>query len=93
MLEQTWHRVHAAVYVAQVCYGANPAQTLKAFVEAESYDGPALVIAYSPCVEHGFDMARTGEGSELRLQLDHFRTVEELAVVQHLADRLVDAGP
>lgn len=41
------------VYVAQVAMGANHAQTLKAIREAEDYDGPSLVIAYSPCIEHG----------------------------------------
>ena len=41
------------VYVAQVAMGANPMQTIKAFKEAESYDGPSLIIAYSPCVEQG----------------------------------------
>ncbi len=41
------------VYVASVSMGANRAQTLKAFKEAESYDGPSLIIAYSPCAEHG----------------------------------------
>lgn len=39
-------------YVAQVCMGANKMQTLKAFQEAESYDGPSLIIAYAPCAEH-----------------------------------------
>lgn len=41
------------VYVAQVAMGANSAQTIKAFKEAESYDGPSLIIAYAPCNEHG----------------------------------------
>ena len=41
------------VYVAQVAMGANPIQTIKAFKEAESYNGPSLIIAYSPCMEHG----------------------------------------
>lgn len=41
------------VYVAQISMGANKAQTIKAIKEAESYDGPSLIIAYSPCVEHG----------------------------------------
>jgi pyruvate-ferredoxin/flavodoxin oxidoreductase len=41
------------VYVAQVAMGANPAQCLKAFTEAESYDGPSIVIAYAPCINHG----------------------------------------
>ena len=41
------------VYVAQVAMGANPAQTLRAIKEAESYDGPSLIIAYAPCINHG----------------------------------------
>lgn len=41
------------VYVAQVAMGANQAQTLRAIREAEAYDGPSLIIAYSPCIEHG----------------------------------------
>ncbi|MGI6073344.1 MAG: pyruvate:ferredoxin (flavodoxin) oxidoreductase [Fermentimonas sp.] len=41
------------VYVAQVAMGANQLQTLKAIREAESYDGPSIVIAYSPCISHG----------------------------------------
>ena len=45
------------VYVARVAMGANPRQTLRALVEAEAYDGPSLVIAYSHCIAHGIDMA------------------------------------
>ena len=41
------------VYVAQVSMGANPTQVIKAMKEAESYDGPSIIIAYSPCVENG----------------------------------------
>jgi pyruvate-ferredoxin/flavodoxin oxidoreductase len=44
------------VYVARVAMGANDTQTLKAFQEAESYDGPSLIIAYSHCIAHGYDM-------------------------------------
>ncbi len=40
------------MYVAQVAMGANPAQTLKAIQEAEAYDGPSLIIGYSPCEMH-----------------------------------------
>ena len=46
------------VYIAQVNFGANPAQTLKAFIEADAYDGPALIIAYSVCIAHGMDMSK-----------------------------------
>jgi pyruvate-ferredoxin/flavodoxin oxidoreductase len=41
------------IYVASVSMGANPAQMLKAMKEAEAYDGPSIVLAYSPCINHG----------------------------------------
>ena len=41
------------IYVAQIAMGADYNQTLKAFIEAESYDGPSLIIAYAPCINHG----------------------------------------
>ncbi len=44
------------VYVARVAMGANDAQTVKAFIEAERYDGPSLIIAYSHCIAHGYDL-------------------------------------
>ncbi|MCI9040636.1 pyruvate:ferredoxin (flavodoxin) oxidoreductase [Dubosiella newyorkensis] len=53
------------VYVAQVCMGADKMQTLKAFQEAESYDGPSLIIAYAPCVEHGI---KGGLGNHQQVQ-------------------------
>ncbi|WP_420176136.1 pyruvate:ferredoxin (flavodoxin) oxidoreductase [Luteococcus sp. OSA5] len=46
------------VYVARVAMGADPQQTLKAFREAEAYDGPSLIIAYSHCIAHGIDMRK-----------------------------------
>ncbi|MFZ0456411.1 MAG: pyruvate:ferredoxin (flavodoxin) oxidoreductase [Ignavibacteriaceae bacterium] len=46
------------VYVAKVAMGSNDTQTLKAFLEAEAYDGPSLIIAYSHCIAHGIDMGR-----------------------------------
>ena len=46
-------------YVAQVSLGANNMQCIKAFKEAEAFDGPSLIVAYSPCVNHGFDMSET----------------------------------
>jgi pyruvate-ferredoxin/flavodoxin oxidoreductase len=46
------------VYVASVAMGANMSQTIKAFREAESYDGPSIVIAYSHCAMHGIDMQK-----------------------------------
>ena len=44
------------VYVAQVAMGAKDTQTVTAFAEAAAYDGPSLIIAYSHCIEHGYDM-------------------------------------
>ncbi len=44
------------VYVARVAMGANDTQTVKAFLEAERYDGPSLIIAYSHCIAHGYGM-------------------------------------
>ena len=48
-------------YVASISLGADMSQTLKAFKEAESYNGPSLIIAYSPCVNHGLDMSNSNE--------------------------------
>jgi pyruvate-ferredoxin/flavodoxin oxidoreductase len=47
---------YADVYVARVAFGADPQQTLRAFREAEAYDGPSLIIAYSHCIAHGYDL-------------------------------------
>ncbi len=58
------------IYVAQVSMGADPAQTLRAIREAESYPGPSIVIAYCPCLEHGI---RGGMGNS---QLEQKRAVE-----------------
>ncbi len=58
------------VYAAQVAMGADQAQTLKAFREAEAYDGPSIIIAYSPCINHGL---KSGMG---RSQAEEQRAVE-----------------
>jgi pyruvate-ferredoxin/flavodoxin oxidoreductase len=50
------YATYGNVYVAQVAMGANDRQTVRAFVEAESYDGPSLVIAYSHCIAHGYNL-------------------------------------
>jgi pyruvate-ferredoxin/flavodoxin oxidoreductase len=49
--------MYGHVYVARVAFGAKMAQTAQAFLEAESYSGPSLIIAYSHCIAHGYDMA------------------------------------
>ena len=48
---------YGSVYVARVAMGGNDTHTIKAFQEAEAHDGPALILAYSPCVAHGYDLA------------------------------------
>jgi pyruvate-ferredoxin/flavodoxin oxidoreductase len=54
---------YSDVYVAQISMGANMNHTLKAILEAESYKGPSLIIAYAPCISHGI---RTGMGTSIR---------------------------
>jgi len=56
---------YGSVYVAQIGMGANDAQTVKAFLEAEAFDGPSLIIAYSPCIAHGIDMAKGMEHTKV----------------------------
>jgi len=56
------------VYVARVALGYNDQQTLKAFLDAESYDGPSLIIAYSHCIQQGYDMIHGLEQQKLAVQ-------------------------
>jgi pyruvate-ferredoxin/flavodoxin oxidoreductase len=60
------------VYVAHVAFGAKDMQTLKAFMEAESYPGPSLIIAYSPCIAHGVDLAHNLRQQELAVNSGHW---------------------
>jgi pyruvate-ferredoxin/flavodoxin oxidoreductase len=60
------------IYVARVAMGANDAQTIKAFLEAEAYDGPSLIIAYSHCIAHGIDMAKGMEQQKLAVQTGYW---------------------
>lgn len=59
---------YGSVYVARVAMGSSDAQTLKAFLEAEAYDGPSLIIAYSHCIAHGIDMSKGLEQQKLAVQ-------------------------
>jgi pyruvate-ferredoxin/flavodoxin oxidoreductase len=60
------------VYVAKVAMGANDAQTVRAFLEAEAYDGPSLIVAYSHCIAHGMDMARGMTNQKLAVETGYF---------------------
>jgi len=53
------------IYVARVAMGGSDSQTLKAFTEADSYEGPSLIIAYSHCINHGIDMSKGLEQQKL----------------------------
>ena len=58
------------VYVAQIAMGANQAQTLKAIREAEAYDGPSIIIAYSPCINHGLRKGMGKAQTEQKLAVE-----------------------
>ncbi|MCK9536154.1 MAG: pyruvate:ferredoxin (flavodoxin) oxidoreductase [Bacilli bacterium] len=62
------------VYVAQIASGYSQAQMLKAFLEAESYDGPSIIIAYSPCIAHGIKagMGNTQKQSKLAVECGYW---------------------
>ncbi len=60
------------VYVAKVAMGANPNQTVKAFMEAENYPGSSIVIAYSPCIAHGINMTKMIDEQKKAVQSGHW---------------------
>jgi len=63
---------YGRVYVARVAMGGNDTHTIKAFWEAEAYDGPSLIIAYSHCIAHGYDMAFGIEQQKAAVQSGHW---------------------
>ena len=72
------------IYVAQIAFGANPAQTVKAFLEAEAFNGPSLVVAYATCTGHGIDMSKGIEAQRKAVACGHwplFRYNPELKVL------------
>ena len=64
--------VYGNVYVAKVAMGAKDAQTAKAFQEAESYDGPSLILAYSHCIAHGYDLVHGLDQQKLAVDSGHW---------------------
>jgi len=64
--------VYGNIYVAKVAMGANPNQLVKAFVEAESYPGPSLIIAYTHCIAHGIDMSKGYEEHKKAVECGHW---------------------
>jgi pyruvate-ferredoxin/flavodoxin oxidoreductase len=64
--------MHEHVYVAQVALGAKDAHTHKALVEAESWHGPSIVIAYSPCIAHGYDLVHGPDQEKLAVETGYW---------------------
>jgi pyruvate-ferredoxin/flavodoxin oxidoreductase len=60
------------VYVARVAYGAKDTHTLHTFIEAEAYEGPSLIIAYSPCIAHGVDMSFNHRQQDMAVKSGHW---------------------
>ncbi len=60
------------IYVAKVAIGANQSQAVRAFIEAESYDGPSLLLCYSHCINHGIDMVKGCEEQKLAVESGHW---------------------
>ncbi len=84
------------VYVAQVAYGAKDVHTLKVFHEAESYPGPSLIVAYSPCIAHGFDLLYNQRQQDMAVKTGHwplFRYDPRLAAAGDNPFRLDSAPP
>ncbi|MDZ7593517.1 MAG: pyruvate:ferredoxin (flavodoxin) oxidoreductase [Thiobacillus sp.] len=73
------------VYVATAAYGAKDVQTLRVFHEAEAYDGPSLIIAYSPCIAHGYDLLYNQRQQELAVKSGHWPLIR-------FDPRLAEAG-
>jgi pyruvate-ferredoxin/flavodoxin oxidoreductase len=63
---------YGSVYVARVAMGANDSQTLKTFLEAEAYPGPSLIIAYSHCIAHGYDLKYGLDQQKLAVQTGYW---------------------
>jgi pyruvate-ferredoxin/flavodoxin oxidoreductase len=60
------------VYVASVAFGAKDVQTVRAFLEAESYPGPSVIICYSPCIAHGVDLSNNLRQQDLAVSSGHW---------------------
>ena len=63
---------YGRAYVAHIAMGGNDGQTMKAFLEAEAYDGPSLIIAYSHCIAHGYDMVHGLDQQKLAVTSGHW---------------------
>ncbi len=84
------------VFVAKVAMGSNDVQTVRAFIEAEAYDGPSLIIAYSHCIAHGIDMSTAMKNQKAAVDSGHwplYRYNPELAAEGKNPLKLDSKGP
>jgi pyruvate-ferredoxin/flavodoxin oxidoreductase len=63
---------YGTAYVARIAMGQNDMQTVKAFLEAEAYDGPSIIIAYGHCIAHGYDLVHGLDQQKLAVQSGHW---------------------
>ena len=63
---------HGSAYVAQIAMGANDVHALKTILEAEAYPGPSIIIAYSHCIAHGYDMCHGLEQQSLAVKTGYW---------------------
>ena len=63
---------YGTAYVARIAMGQSDMQTVKAFLEAEAYDGPSIIIAYSHCIAHGYDLVHGLDQQKLAVQSGHW---------------------
>jgi pyruvate-ferredoxin/flavodoxin oxidoreductase len=63
---------YGSVYVAKIAFGANDMQTVKAFLEAEAFDGPSILICYSHCIAHGYDLIHGLDQQKAAVQSGHW---------------------
>ncbi len=84
---------YRSIYVASIAMGADESHTLKAFREAEAYNGPSLILAYSPCIAHGIDMTRVIEQQQLAVSSGYWLLYrfDPTLISQHQAPLQLDS--
>jgi pyruvate-ferredoxin/flavodoxin oxidoreductase len=81
------------VYVAKVAFGANDRQTVQAIMEAEAYDGPSLIIAYSHCIAHGYDLKYGLEQQQAAVDSGHWPLFRYNPELVHLGNGHSPSNP
>ncbi|MCB9526329.1 MAG: 4Fe-4S binding protein, partial [Myxococcales bacterium] len=87
--------MHDHVYVAHVAIGAKDAQTYKAFREAEAWPGPSIIIAYSPCIAHGYDLKHGGTQQKIAVETGYWPLYrfDPRRVAEGLPPLMLDSKP